>query len=187
MKKLSAILFAAALTAVTAQPSRAAENVASRDAHFIKKAAEGNNAEIQMGQMVSQRTQDPAVRAYADMIVRDHTMANQQLQQIAQAKGVEFPDATKKSDSHEMTKLEKKSGPELDRAAVDHWVKDHKKDIKEYESQIKNGHDADVRQYASSTLPKLQDHLSRAEALSSKKTVHEPAGSQVHRGDYINP
>jgi len=43
-------------------------------------------------------------------------------------------------------------------------VKDHKKDVKEFEKQAKNAKDADVRNFASKTLPTLQEHLKMAEA-----------------------
>lgn len=187
MKKLTTLFLTVAIASVFPQMIHADERVDTHDAHFIKKAAEGNNAEIQMGQMVSQHTQDPQIRAYADKLVQDHTKANEQLRQIADAKGVEFPAGPSSTADREMRHLEKKSGHDFDRAVVDHWVKDHKKDIKEYDREAKHAKDPEVKQYAISTLPTLQDHLARAESLSPSGTIHEPAGSGVRRGDYLNP
>lgn len=187
MKKLTTILLTAFIAGSLPQMIRAQEHVSHNDKEFIRKAAEGNNGEIQLAQMVSQRTQDQQVRAYCDKLINDHTQANQQLRQIAEAKGVEFPNGPASSAEHEMHRLEKKSGADLDRAAIDHWVKDHKKDIKEYDREAKHATDPQVKQYAISTLPTLHDHLNRAESLSSSATIHEPAGSGIHRGDYLNP
>jgi putative membrane protein len=187
MKHMTSLWFATALAVSLPLASRAAEHEDMRDAHFIRKAAEGNNGEIQMAQMVAERTQDAQLRSYCDRLIRDHSQANQQLRQIADAKGVEFPAGANSSAEHEMHKLEKKSGHDLDRAAADHWVKDHKKDIKEYETEANHAKDPQVKQYAISTLPTLREHLNLAESLASSSTIREPAGSAVHRGDTVSP
>jgi putative membrane protein len=184
MKKITTILVAALIGAALPLTLHAEEQVSSRDAKFLRKAAEGNSAEIQMGQMVAQRTQDQQVRNFAEKIVRDHTQANQQLQQIAQAKGIDLPQNPAKSDQRTITRLENLSGPQLDREAIDHWVKDHKKDIKEYNSEAKRARDPQVKQFAISTLPTLRDHLNNAETLQNG-VIREPAGAshnQMFRG-----
>src|SRR3954447_24147686 len=84
MKKLTTILFATAVVAMTPQLVNA-DNVDRRDADFIRKAAEGNLQEIQTAHIALQRTQDPQVRALADKIANDHSAANSQLRQIANA------------------------------------------------------------------------------------------------------
>ena len=43
-------------------------------------------------------------------------------------------------------------------------VSDHKEDIKAFEKEAKNGSDADLKQFASTTLPTLNQHLSMAQA-----------------------
>lgn len=175
------------MAALTPQIVHAQEHVDHRDAQFIQKAARGNLEEIQTAHIALQRAQDPQVRAFANTLIQDHMQANNQLQQIANAKGVEFPNSITTGEEHANQRLQNKSGADFDRAVVDHWVKDHKKDIKEYDSEAKHAKDPQLKQYAISTLPTLQDHLSRAQSLSSGTTIHEPAGSGVHHGDYVNP
>ncbi|MGZ5569174.1 MAG: DUF4142 domain-containing protein, partial [Limisphaerales bacterium] len=133
MKKFTTILFATALTAMTPQMVRA-ENVDHRDAKFIRKAAEGNLEEIQTAHIALQRSQDPQIRTYASKLVNDHVQANQQLQQIAAAKGVEFPTSVTTGKKNENQHLQNVSPAKFDREVVDFWVKDHKEDIKEYDS-----------------------------------------------------
>jgi putative membrane protein len=184
MKKIITIIAAAAATALLPQTSLA-DRLSSRDAKFIREAAEGNNAEIQMGQMVAQRTQDPQVRAYADKLVRDHTQANRELRQIAESRGIDMPQGPSRSDERSMRRMQAMNGRELDREAVDHWVKDHKKDIKEYDKEARRASDPQVKQYATMSLPTLRDHLSNAKTLSNRgRTIREPAGAFEQRWDW---
>lgn len=178
MRIFTTIIAAAALSAFLPQTSHA-EGVSGRDAKFIRKAAEGNNAEIQMGQMVAQRTRDPQVRAYAEKLVRDHRQANRELRRIAETRGIELPDRPSKTDERSMRHVENMSGRQLDRQAVDHWVADHRKDIKEYDAAARRARDPQVKQYAISSLPTLRDHLSNAEALSNVGAIREPAGADL--------
>src|SRR5690606_15432286 len=52
---------------------------AEEAADFAARAAQGGMAEIELGQLAQQRAQNPDVRAYAEMMVRDHTNAANEL------------------------------------------------------------------------------------------------------------
>ena len=72
------------------------------------------------------------------------------------------------------------SGAEFDRMYVEHMVKDHEKDIKEFEKESSKGEDSDVKSFAEQTLPKLREHLQTAQGLvqATGAKVSEPAGAQ---------
>jgi putative membrane protein len=167
MKKLTTMLFATALAAITPQCVHA-QGVDKHDAEFIRKAAEGNLDEIQTAHLALQRSQDPQIRAFAERLANDHAKANADLQKIATAKGVELPKSVTPHEDHINQRLLEKSPEKFDREVVDHWVKDHKKDIKEYDSEAKKAKDPQVKQYAMAQLPTLQEHLNGAKALNPK-------------------
>lgn len=58
-----------------------------------------------------------------------------------------------------MDKLSKLSGAGFDKAYMSLMLKDHEKDVKEFEMQATNGTNAHVKDFASRTLPTLQSHL----------------------------
>jgi len=69
-----------------------------------------------------------------------------------------------KSALKEKEKLEKLAGAKFDREYMGHMVKDHKKDVKEFANVAKNAKDSDVKNFAATTLPTLQEHLTLAQA-----------------------
>ena len=96
-------------------------------------------------------------------MVQDHTKANQQLEQIISQKGATLPNTTTTSQERETDHLAKLSGAEFDKAYMDHMVKDHKKDVKEFQKAADNAKDPDLKAFAANTLPTLQEHLQMAE------------------------
>jgi putative membrane protein len=48
-------------------------------------------------------------------------------------------------------------------------VKDHTKDVSEFKKESTSAKDADVKSFASQTLPTLQDHLKEARSIAPKE------------------
>ncbi len=95
-------------------------------------------------------------------------MANQQLTQLAGDKGVELPrevDRTQKSVHDRLAKL---MGQAFDRAYVEEMVKDHRKDVKEFERHSARNKDSELKAWVDKTLPTLRDHLREIENISVK-------------------
>ena len=138
------------------------------DRKFLETAAKDGLAEVELGQLASQRAESPDVKQFGQRMVQDHGKANDQLKQLAQSKGMDVPTETDKSHQKKMAKLQKLNGAQFDKQYMDDMVKDHKKDVKEFEKQSKNAKDADVRAFAAKTLPTLQDHLKMAKDTQKK-------------------
>ena len=100
-------------------------------------------------------------------MVTDHGKANDQLKQVAAGMNVTLPADVKASDKAEANRLSKLSGTQFDHAYVRAMVKDHKKDVSDFQKEAKSGH-GDVQSFASTTLPTLQEHLKMAEDLQTK-------------------
>lgn len=141
--------------------------VSAHDRTFMKEAAQGGMAEVQLGQLAADHATDPDVKAFGQRMVTDHTKANDQLKQVASGMNVTLPTAVKASDKAEANRLSKMSGADFDRAYIRYMVKDHKKDVSDFQKEAKSGH-GDVQSFASTTLPTLQEHLKMAEDLQSK-------------------
>lgn len=142
------------------------DKVARGDRKFIETAAEGGMFEVQVSKLATTRAQDPKVKEFASMLVDQHTKANDELVQLANAKGVELPAAPPRSKRNEIEKLGKKQGAEFDKDYVrDVGIKAHEKDIKLFEKAQKDVKDPELKAWVDKTLPTLKAHLAAAEKL----------------------
>jgi putative membrane protein len=151
----------------TTTPTAAANGkLAGADKSFVEKAAVGGIAEVELGNMAQQKAASDQVKQFAARMVTDHSKANGELKQIASAKGVQLPTAPDDKHKKDMDRLQKMSGPAFDKAYMSHMVDDHKHDVSEFKKQADSGRDADLKAFASKTLPVLQQHLQLAQTTN---------------------
>ena len=138
------------------------------DHAFMTKAAQGGMAEVELGQLAEQNAQSQDVKDFGKKMVDDHTKANDQLKQVASQEGVTLPTDLDAKDKATKDRLSKLHGEAFDRAYMKDMVTDHKKDVSEFKHESDAGTDPQVKQFATQTLPTLQDHLKMAEEIDSK-------------------
>ena len=157
---------AQATTAASAPGMKAgaATALAAGDKTFVQKAAVGGIAEVEMGKMAQQKASNDQVKQFGSRMVEDHSRANDELKKIASSKGIALPTELDAKHKAKMDKMQKLSGAQFDRAYMDDMVADHKEDVSEFQKQAKSGSDADIKGFASKTLPTLQEHLTLAES-----------------------
>ena len=68
-------------------------------------------------------------------------------------------------------RLEKLSGNEFDQAYMRDMVKDHTKDVAEFQKAASTASNPDVKSFAEQTLPTLQSHLKQARQIVSGSTM----------------
>ncbi|HEX4773600.1 MAG TPA: DUF4142 domain-containing protein [Bryobacteraceae bacterium] len=149
------------------------------DKRFVKDAAIGGMAEVELGKLALQKASRDDVKQFAQKMVDDHSKANDQLKQVASKANITIPDTLDSKHQSKMEKLSKLSGEEFDKAYVKDQLKDHETDVKEFQNEAQNGSNPDVKAFASTTLPILQDHLSMVRDLSKseKKTASTTASA----------
>lgn len=136
------------------------------DAKFIMEAAQGGMMEVELGRLASERASSDDVRRFGARMVEDHSKANDELKRLAAAKGVTLPAEMSAKERAEAARLARLTGAQFDREYVRMMLKDHKKDVAEFQRQSTKGRDADVRAFAARTLPVLQTHLSMIQEIS---------------------
>jgi putative membrane protein len=139
-------------------------------------------AEIELGKLAQQKAASDQVKQFASRIVDDHSKANEQLKQIASSKGVAIPSDLDRSTRREIEKLQKLSGAKFDREYMELMVSDHKKDVKEFQAEAKSAKDSDIKNFASSTLPTLEQHLDLAKSTQAVvKSGPDRSASAINR------
>jgi putative membrane protein len=145
----------------------------SPDSSFYKNAAEGGLSEVELGQLAQDKAADPAVKNFGAMMVKDHSAANEKLKALAASKQVSLPSSPSVMQKASKTKLNMMSGESFDKSYIKGMVDDHKKDIKEFQEEASNGKDPDARAFAASTLPVLQTHLQKIQAIATAAGIKD--------------
>ncbi len=135
----------------------------SADRLFITNAAKGGLAEVQLGQLASDKGTSAEVKQFGQRMVSDHSKANDELKSLAQSKNITLPSDLDAKDKALHDRLSKMSGEAFDRAYMQHMLADHKKDVSEFRKESSSGKDPDVKAWASKTLPTLEEHLKMAQ------------------------
>ncbi|KYF68832.1 hypothetical protein BE04_30620, partial [Sorangium cellulosum] len=138
------------------------------DREFVEKAGQGGLLEVRLGQVAQQRAASPEVKRFAQRMIDDHSAANKRLAQVAQQKGVLVPQELDKDHREKVDKLSQKTGTEFDRAYMSEMVDDHEHDVAKFEKASKEAKDADVKGFATATLPQLREHLAMAKQIQGK-------------------
>jgi len=153
-----------------------------QDRNFVRQAAVGGMAEVELGKLAQQKAQSADVKQFGQRMEQDHSAANQQLMSVASGKGVDMPKQLDREHRQLRDKLAKANGAAFDREYMQAMVKDHKKDVKEFEKEAKSGKDSDVKNFAQSTLPTLQQHLQMAQDIERNMRSQAPVASRRGNG-----
>ena len=145
--------------------------VTGGDLAFMNDAAPGGMAEVELGKMAASKAQNAEVKAFGQKMVDDHSKANDELKQIAAQKKVMLPPDVLPAHKQLMEKLSKLSGAEFDKEYVAAMVEAHEKDVAAFENVSKTAADADVKAFATKTLPTLKMHLEMIKAMAGKMGV----------------
>lgn len=140
------------------------DNPNALDAEFAKMAAMGGQAEIQMANIALERSQDKAVRKYAQKMIKDHTKAGRNLEKLATKKTMTLPQTPSEEQNQMIAQLRQATGSDFDRTYLQMaGVDAHTKMQQLYSNQATNGTDAELKAFATKTLPVVQMHLQMAQ------------------------
>ncbi len=143
-----------------------AAHAAPTDSTFVSEAAAAGVAEIQTSQLALEKSTTPAVKAFAQRMIDDHTQANQALFDLAKDHGFDVPDQAALTSKAEKMMLQVQDGASFDAAYARHQVSAHEQAIKLFEEQSRAPTaEEPIRMYARQTLPTFQHHLEMAHTL----------------------
>lgn len=164
---LASMLSAFALPALAQTTSTMSSGTAAvSDAAFVKKAAISDIYEIQASKLAQTKATSPDVKTFAGKMITDHTKTSDQLKSVVASKsGMTLPTALDPKHKALLTKLNGASALTFDSIYAQQQIQAHQQAVMLFTSESQNGKDADLKKFATSTLPALQQHLSMAEQL----------------------
>ena len=135
---------------------------------FVSKAGAGGMMEVDMGKLAQSNGSSNDVKEYGRMLEKDHGEAGDKLKSIANAEGISFPTTMTDEQNQHMAHLRSLTGADFDKAFIPMMIDDHTKDIAEFKKAAAGNENEKVKNFASTTLPTLETHLSKAKSIKSK-------------------
>jgi putative membrane protein len=137
--------------------------------HFLIVASIKNLQEVSAGQLATQKAIRPDVKSFGQMMVKDHSDAEQKLLQLAKSRGYNLPPAATGGIQPDLNL--KKAGPDFDRLYVHGMMAGHNNTVQTFEAYAINGKDPSVKAFAQQMLPTLKAHLAAITAIDDKLKI----------------
>jgi putative membrane protein len=173
---LTCVLLWSAGTAVanarTAAPPETPANLNAVDFNFVGQANLGAPFQVDSGRLAETKGTSAAIRSYAHLMVTSHIPVVDKLNVILKRKNI-TPSNTLLHGAYDamIFTLQADRSAAFDRNYVNGQVAYQKGNAALFEQEIQNGADPDLKQFARQTLPKIVDHLQRAEKLATDERV----------------
>ena len=152
--------------AVLAAGSVSAAELSRHEKLFLRHVAEGGHAELEASKLVAAKAANPAVKEFAQAVASDQQNIAAELTRLASAKQVKLPDAPSKMQQASITRLAKLEGVRFDKEySREIGVLAHKDIVALFRQAQKSARDADVKAFASKTLPLLEQQLKMGQQL----------------------
>lgn len=139
---------------------------------FVDKAAAGGIAEVETSRLALEKSSSADIKAFANMMITDHSKANDELAALAKKHDIEVPDSTTivKQAKEKILDLRDES---FDAAYANNQVKAHEDTIELFKKEAnivtddKTKGATDLKGFAQKMLPALEKHLQMAKKLQA--------------------
>jgi putative membrane protein len=151
-----------------------AQDTKSADKSFIKDASEGSLAEINFAKLALEKSQDPNVRKFAQMMIKDHTKLAEDMKPFALKYDVK-PSGTPVLDHAKYQELKMKSGISFDRAYVEAMVKDHHDDLQNFIDEENKTADPQLKAAVAKGEKVILEHTEMIDKIAHMGGISTPA------------
>lgn len=137
---------------------------------FVDTASAKGIAEIETAKMALETSEDKDIRAFADMMIKDHTKVNEKLREIVKNREIEMSDDATLMDQGKAMILEMRDGEGFNEAYINNQVTAHEQTIELFEEASRNldKDQKELHALVKKTLPKLQEHHAKARELQER-------------------
>jgi putative membrane protein len=141
MKKTNQVLCGAILGLVAALVPARAKAASDDDKKFLAVAAQSDQNEIALSQTAEQKATNPAVKAFAEKMVAEHTKMTESMKPFADSWGLTPPSGPDADHQKELDKLNGLSGADFDKEYMSQMVTDHSKALSAFTTEAKDTKD----------------------------------------------
>lgn len=145
-----------------------------KDKMFLRKAAEGGLAQVEMGQLASSNGGSQEVKDLGQKLAEDHAKLNTSMASVADSIGVRLPKKMNKADQATYDRLKGLSGPAFDKEYLTCMVRDHHEDLREFRIESQSTTDTELKETVDQGAKILHDHLREVSRLAEQNGVPLP-------------
>lgn len=147
------------------------------DKTFIQNAYFANAFEAKIGALAMNRASDPWVKDFGHDMHREHMMANNELKALAHKESIGLSNNWPRMFVQNYNKLSGLSGSSFDRAFTKMNKQGHMMVMKACANDLRYGHDAGVRGYATKMLAVARSHEKMVMTRSTMMASHGTYGT----------
>jgi putative membrane protein len=156
----------------TAKP--AADHSNAQDKLFVRQAALGNQAEVELGQMARKKAATQPVRDFAQHMTDDHSKSGDLLRKLGRNVNANVPKQLDPEHLSVRARLDKASGKDFDVAYIGSMIQDHQRTVNLLQWELTSGQNEALKKYAADTLPDVMEHLEMAKQQYAMLTSGAP-------------
>lgn len=155
---------------ITANPkaTNPTKSAGAADTQFMKKAAESDAEEIQLGQLAQEKSSNPQVKSFGERMIKDHSNNDNELKALAHSQHISLPVGLLPKAKNEANGLSQLSGTKFDDAYMTYMVQEHTKDVNKFKHMAAMASDPTVKDFAKNSLPVLESHLREAKQIDQQ-------------------
>ena len=144
--------------------------ISAKDAECVTMFGSGNLGEIRLAELALKNSENPDVKAFAHMMIKDHSKANDELDQVAKNHNIDFPPAPPAAAYQTSKTMLDLKGAEFDKVYMGEVVTDHTNDLAAYKKAKGEVTDHLLKEYVDGTEPIVAEHLKKAKEIDDKLT-----------------
>jgi putative membrane protein len=153
-----------------------------KDAERLSEAFMGNLYEIMSSETAASKATTSEVKKMAEMIKEAHTKMNTDLKDLATRKNITVPADLTDEQKRDLDKLNEKTGIDFDKEYTQQMKNKHEDAVKKYEDIADNSKDADIKSWATNTVPEVKSHLTMVESTwETIKDMKDKDGKKEHK------
>ncbi len=152
----------------------AANHANNQDKLFVRQAALGNRAEVELSKQAANRASSQAVKDFATRMQKEHSSSLDALMRAGKPTDMDIPRDLDPEHQRIRDELAKLSGAEYDKAYLTAQMQDHAKTANLLLWHLSYGQNSNLLDYSKRTLPAVLDHLEHAKRTYSQLTQAPP-------------
>lgn len=154
-----------AMAQTATSPMAAESKLDSKDRDFLENAAQAGHMEVEGSKLALEKARSAEVKSFAQKMIDDHGKAGQQLAALAKKKGYDAPAEPSLMQQAKLKTLGLRDDG-FDKAYAESiGVSAHEDAVKLFQEASNQAKDPEIKQFATETLPTLEQHLQMAKSL----------------------